>query len=90
MVKSELAKLTREQVNAVIHRYLRTNRMVIVAVSRDGEALRRQLSSDDPSPMRYNSPKPEAILEEDKTVEKWPLNLAADSIAVIPAEKVFQ
>jgi len=90
MVKSELAKLTREQVNSAIHRYLRTNRMVIVAVSRDGEALRRQLSSDDPSPMTYNSPKPEAILREDKTVEKWPLNLPADSIAVVPAEKVFQ
>jgi zinc protease len=90
MVKAELAKLTREQVNAAIHRYLRTNRLVIVAVSRDGEALRRQLASDEPSPMKYNSPKPAAILEEDKVVEKWPLNLTADSITVVRADKVFQ
>jgi len=90
MVKADLAKLTRAQVNTAIHRYLRTNRMVIVAVSRDGEALRRQLASDDPSPMTYNSPKPAAILEQDKTVEKWPLNLPADSITVVPADKIFQ
>ena len=90
MVKADLAKLTRAQVNTAIHRYLRTNRMVIVAVSRDGEALRRQLASDDPSPMTYNSPKPAALLEQDKTVEKWPLNLPADSITVVPADKIFQ
>jgi len=89
-VKSDLAKLTREQVNTAIRRYLRTNKLVIVAVSRNGEALKQQLTSDDSSPMTYNSPKPAAILEEDKTVEKWPLNLDPANVTIIPAEKVFQ
>jgi zinc protease len=89
-VKADLARLTRAQVNAAIRRYLRTDRLVIVAVSRDGEALKQQLASNDPSPMTYNSPKPAAILDEDKTVEKWPLNLTTESITVLPAEKLFQ
>jgi len=89
-VKADLAKLTREQVNAAIRRHLRTDRLVIVAVSRNGEALKQQLASADPSPMTYNSPKPAALLEEDKTVEKWPLNLSPDSIAVVSGDKVFQ
>jgi len=89
-VKADLAKLTREQVNGAIRRHLRTDRLVIVAVSRDGEALKKQLAAGGPSPMTYNSPKPAAQMEEDKTVEKWPLNLSPDSITVVPADKVFQ
>jgi zinc protease len=63
---------------------------VIVAVSSNGEDLKRQLASDDPSPMKYNSPKPAAIMEEDKTVEKWPLRLHSENIKVVRLDRVFQ
>ena len=89
-VKADLAKLTRAQVNAAIRRYLRTDHLVIVAVSRSAEALKQQLAGDDASPMTYNSPKPAAILDEDQIVEKWPLRLAAGDITIVPAESVFQ
>jgi zinc protease len=89
-LKAQLAKLTLEDVNRVIKQYIRTDRLTIVAVSKNGEELKQQLSSEDPSPMTYNSPKPEAILEEDKTVEKWPLKLKAEDIVVRPVSTVFQ
>jgi zinc protease len=89
-LKTALARLTRDDVNRVIKRYLRTNRLVIAAVSRNGEDLKRQLASDDPSPMIYNSPKPPAITEEDKIVEKWPLQLRPADITVKPVGEVFQ
>jgi zinc protease len=89
-VRNAMAKLTRDEVNRVIKRYLRTDRLVIVAVTKNGEALKQQLASDDPSPMTYNSPKPAAILEEDKIVEKWPLNLRLEDIKVVPVGEVFQ
>ena len=90
-LKTGLAKLTREQVNAAIRKYLdRPDGRVIVAVSSNGADLKRQLSTGDPSPMKYNSPKPAAILEEDKTVEKWPLGLRGDNIQVVPLDQVFQ
>ena len=82
-VRTRLAGLTREDVNAAIRAHLRTDRLVIAAVARDGEELKRQLASDDASPMTYNSPKPDAILEEDKIVEKWPLHLRPEDITVI-------
>ena len=63
---------------------------MIVAVSKDGEALKKSLASDDPSPMTYNSPKPEAITEVDKIVEKWPINLREEDIKVVPVDQVFQ
>jgi len=85
-----LARLTRDDVNRVIRQHLRSDRLVVVAVSKDGEQLKQSLASDDPSPMTYNSAKPEAITEEDKIVEKWPLHLRAEDIQVIPATDVFQ
>lgn len=89
-LKAALATVTRDDVNRVIRRYLRPNRLVIVAVAKNGEELKRLLASDDPSPMTYNSPKPESITEEDKIVEKWPLHLRPDDIKVVPAKDVFQ
>jgi zinc protease len=89
-LKLNLAKLTRAEVNRVIRRYLRADQLVIVAVTKNGEELKRQLASDDPSPMTYNSPKPASITDVDKIVEKWPLHLTADAIKVIPADGVFQ
>jgi len=89
-VKSALARLTREQVNRAIRKHLRADRLQIVAVSRNAEALRSALESDAPSPMTYNSPKPPEILEEDRIVEKWSLGLRPEDIRIIPVEKIFE
>jgi len=89
-LKTALARMTLADVNAAIKAHLRTNRLVIAAVSRNGEELKRQLASEAASPISYNSPKPEALLEEDKIVARWPLNLRAADITVKPAEEVFQ
>jgi zinc protease len=77
-------------VNRAIRRYLHASRLVVVSISRNGEELKKALGSDDASPMTYNSPKPAALMEEDKTVEKWPLGLKPEDIRVVPAAEVFQ
>jgi zinc protease len=89
-IKSHLATLTRDDVNRVIKRYLRHDRLVIVAVTKNAEELKRVLTSGGPSPITYNSPKPEAILQEDKLVEKFPLDLRPEDVTVIPASQVFE
>jgi zinc protease len=89
-LKAQLAKLTLADVNRVIKQYIRTDRLVIAAVTRNGEDLKRQLASDDASPMTYNSPKPPQITDEDKLVVKWPLGLKPQDIKVIPVSEVFQ
>ena len=89
-LKQDLAKLTLADVNRVIRRYLRVDRLVIAVVSNNGEELKQQLVRDDPSPMIYNSPKPASVTDVDKIVEKWPLHLKADAIKVVPVDRVFQ
>jgi zinc protease len=90
MLKNTLPKLTRDSVNSIIRTRLRTNRLVIVAISKDAAALKKQLTSDDVSPMTYNSPKDESITALDKIVEKWPLNLKEENVKVVPAADIFQ
>ncbi|MEO8596872.1 MAG: pitrilysin family protein [Candidatus Solibacter sp.] len=89
-LKSQLAKLTLADVNRVIKRYIRTDRMVIAVVTKNGEELKQQLASEAESPMTYNSPKPEEITSEDKLVVKWPLGFKLEDIQVKPVNEVFQ
>jgi zinc protease len=90
MIKTAMSTLTRDEVNGYIKTRLANRHFVIVAVSKDAEALKASLASDDPSPMSYNSPKSEAILAEDKTIEKFPLGLKAEDIQIVPVGSVFQ
>lgn len=89
-LKAQLGKLTLADVNRVIRKYIRTESLTIAVVTRNGEEFKRQLLSDDASPMTYNSAKPAEILAEDKLVEKWPLKLKAEEIKVKPVSEVFQ
>jgi zinc protease len=48
------------------------------------------LVSDAPSPMHYNTPKPQDVLDEDKVVEKWALKLKTEDVTVVPVSQVFE
>ncbi len=89
-IKTALARLTREDVNRAVRKHLRATDLHIVAVTRNAEDLRRRLLENAPSPMKYNSPKPPEILEEDKIVERWPLELKPENVRIIPVDKMFE
>ncbi len=89
-LKAALAKLTLADVNRAIKKHLRADRVQIVAVAKDAAGLQKQLLSNDPTPMIYNSPKKPEIMEEDKAVEKFPLGLRAGDVTIVKVEKVFE
>jgi zinc protease len=88
-IRAALKKLTHEDVQKAIRRHLRKDRLRIVAISDNAGDLRQQLLSDAPSPMKYNSPKPGDILEEDKLVSTKKLALKPEQVEIVPVEKVF-
>ncbi|HZH90578.1 MAG TPA: pitrilysin family protein [Pyrinomonadaceae bacterium] len=88
-MRDRLSRLTLEDVNAVIKKYLATNRMRIVVVTKDAEALRDAILANKPSPMTYNSPKPQAILDEDKIIQVYPIDVRAEQIRITPVDQVF-
>jgi zinc protease len=89
-VKQGLAKLTRAEVNAAVKRHLQTANMKMAIITPDAEEFRKRLLASEPSPMTYNSPKPQEILDEDKIVEKWNMNLKPLNVKVTPVGKVFE
>ncbi len=88
-VRGELARLTVDDVNRVVREHLQTENMQFVFVTRDATDLERRLSADEPSPIEYNTPKPE-LAAEDAVISVLPLALSADDIDVVSSENVFR
>ncbi|MBI5280847.1 MAG: insulinase family protein [Candidatus Solibacter usitatus] len=88
-VRVGMSALTLESVNAAIRRHLRSDRLAIVMVGREMAELRDAILTDAVSPMTYNSPKPDEILEEDKLVERRRIPLRAERAKVLPVDEVF-
>jgi zinc protease len=88
-MRGALSKLTLDDVNRAIKRHLSADGLSIVVVTKDAAALKQALVSDDFSPIKYDGEKPAALLEEDKVVGAFKLNLAADHIRVTPIAEVF-
>ena len=89
-IKTSLAKLTREDVNRAIRKHLHSNNLDIVVVAQGCESLKNKFASNEPSPMTYNSSKPEKILAEDKIVQTLKLPIEADAVRIFPVDKVFE
>jgi len=79
-----------ENVNAAIHRNISTKNMVIAIVTEDAEGLKKALVENTPSPIQYDSPKPENILEEDQSIMNYPLPIKEENVTIIPADKIFE
>ncbi len=89
-LQSALTHLTTAQVNAAIRKWITPQRLRIAIVTKNGAELVRELASGEPSPIHYPSPKPQAILEEDRTIERFPLPLKATDIEIVSAKQLFE
>ncbi len=89
-LKTALAKLTPDDVNRVIKKYLHADRLQIVGIAKNASELAAALTSGASSPKKYNSDKPQDILSEDKLVEAWPLGLKPEDVKIVPVATVFE
>jgi zinc protease len=89
-VKKGLSQVTRDWVNRAIRKHLGGKKFHLVAVAKDAAGLKQALVENKPSPITYNAEKPEALLEEDKLVENWRIDVKPENIAITPVEQVFQ
>ena len=83
------SSLTRDDVNRVLKKYLSPGNLNVVIVTKDAEGLRDQLVADAVSSITYESEKPAAVLEEDKTVGAYKLNIRPENVTIVPVEDVF-
>jgi len=55
----------------------------------DAAAFGEALATDARSPVTYTSPKPDAILEEDKAIATFPLKIKRENIRILPVTELF-
>lgn len=89
-MKDSLKKLTLKEVNAAIKKHLKSDSMQVVIVTQAADRLKERIVEGEPSPITYNSPKPEELLAEDKIIEKYKIPVQEDSVQVVPVENVFR
>lgn len=89
-VQERLPKITREQVNNAIRKYLNFENLYIALITQDAQSFRDALVADTPSPIQYAGPKPKEILDEDMIYEVFPLHVKSGNIRVAPATAFFQ
>ena len=89
-MRTALSKLTLDEVNRVIRKYLKSDRMRIELITRDADGLRNAIVNNTPSPITYNSTKPDAIMAEDKLIQDYRINVKPEDVTVVSAGKIFQ
>lgn len=89
-MRDRLSRLTLADVNNAIQSHLKSDRMRIVMVTKDAEALREAIVNNTPSPIKYNAPKPEEITDEDAVIQSYRITVKPEDVVIVPVERVFQ
>ena len=88
-MRSQLQKLTRDDVNRALKKHLSATNMSVVIITKDAAGLRDALLADSFSPIRYDGQKPQSLLDEDKVIGARKLNLTPDRVRITPVDQVF-
>lgn len=89
-VRDQLTKLTLEDLNRAVKKYLQADNVNIVVVTKDAETFKKGALSNAPSPISYTSAPPKEILDEDKLIESYKLNFNPKAVEVVPVDQVFE
>jgi zinc protease len=89
--QKRLRTITREEVNASIKKYLNWQNVRIAVITQGAQALKDALVSNKPSPITYANPNmPKAILEEDRAIETYPLDVQPENVQIVSAMGFFE
>jgi len=90
-VQKRLPKITREDVNRAIKKYLNFENVRIAVITQDAAALRDDLVANTPSPIAYANPNmPKEVLDEDLVIQVYPLDVRPEKVRIAPAGSFFQ
>jgi len=88
---AKLDALTRDQVNAAIKKHLRSDRLCVAVVTKGADEFLNDVSANTPSPMTYDAEGiPQDVLDQDKIIAVFPLNVNKAASKVVPVSEMFQ
>jgi len=91
-IERELKTLTADDVNAAIRKYLHPSdiKIAVVVDEGKGQEFYAGLSSNTPSPIKYQSPVSQKILDEDKVISVFPLTVNQAKSRVVTSKELFE
>lgn len=87
--REKFQKLTREEVNAAIRKYLSAENLSFVFITKDAEDLKKRLLADSPSSIKYEAPRPQEVMDEDQIIGDIKLNITPEKLRITPVDEVF-
>ncbi|MBN1446733.1 MAG: insulinase family protein [Bacteroidetes bacterium] len=90
LFRRKIDALTLEDVNDAIRRHIQFHDLKIAVVTSGAEQFVEELVADQPSPVEYDTPKPQEVLDEDLQIMVYPLNVQRANISVISVDQVFE
>jgi zinc protease len=87
-MRAAYMKLTRDDVNKAIKKYLSAKNLQVVIITKDAEGLRDTLLKDELSSIQYDAPKPE-LTDEDKVIGGYKLEIKPENIRIVNVDDVF-
>jgi zinc protease len=88
-VAEKLSKLTVDDVNRVVKKYLQAKNIKFAFITKDAEDLRNRLINNTTSAMQYQADKPKKLLDEDKIIQDYKLNFQGNKVTIRSVDEVF-
>lgn len=85
-----LDDITREEVNAALKKYLNFGDIKAVFITPDANGLKNAMVNNDPSPITYQSAKPDEIHKEDERISTYPLEVKPENVTIVEVDEVFE
>jgi zinc protease len=87
-IERRLTRMSAEEVNAAVEKYLQTGAYDAVMVLGGAAATAAALFADQPSPIEYQSEVPEEVLAEDQAIV--PLAVKPTAVEIVPVARMFE
>lgn len=88
-ISKSLKKLTLQDVNRVIKKYLQDENVKFIFITKDAQDLKDRLVQGTTSTITYQAEKPAELLQEDKIIQDYKLGFKAEQVKIRPVEEVF-
>jgi zinc protease len=89
-IEEELNLVTLDDVNKSIKKYLSFNNIKVAIISKDCEKFKKDLLENKSSPIIYKSPVSNFVLEEDKIIQDYKLEINKDKITIVNSKEIFE
>jgi zinc protease len=90
-VQERLPRITHQDVNRAIKKYLNYQNIYIAIITEDGESLKEALVANTPSPISYANPNmPKDVLEDDLVIQTFVLDVKPEKVKIAPASEFFE